>query len=54
MIWYKDPKVLIEKAKVLELWPAPEMTFAEKINAMVRLIIVLTIAGFVLTKEGEK
>jgi hypothetical protein len=50
MIWYKDPKVLIEKAKVLELWPAPEMTFAEKINAMVRLIIVLTIAGFVLTK----
>ena len=49
--WANDPTVLFNKDYILQMWPLQTMTFDEKLNAISRLIIVLSILGFVLTKS---
>ena len=43
MFWFQHPKVLI---KDFELWPSEDMVFNRKLNAMSRLVILLTVLGF--------
>ena len=45
--WTKDPKVLL--SNVAELWPTPAMTLPEKLNAVTRTVVLLSILGFVCT-----
>ena len=49
--WANDPTVLFNKDYILQMWPLQTMTFNEKLNAISRLIIVLSILGFVITKS---
>ena len=46
--WFHDPIVLI---KNLEVWPGEYMNFARKLNAISRLIILLSIGGYLYTKN---
>jgi hypothetical protein len=47
--WFQEPTILLNKDKVFELWPTSEMCFEDKMNAISRLIILLTAVGFLLT-----
>ena len=47
--WGNHPEVLLNKNEMLELWPTPEMSYDSKLNAITRLIILLTIIGFIFT-----
>ena len=47
--WTKDPSILLNKQYLLELWPTQTMTYEEKLNAISRLVILLTILGFIFT-----
>jgi hypothetical protein len=47
--WLNDPTILLNKQSIMQLWPCPKMTFEEKMNAISRLVIVLSILGFVFS-----
>ena len=48
--WIKDPSILINKDYFTEFWPTENMTKNQKLNAISRLIIILTLVGFLLTQ----
>ena len=47
--WTNDPTILFNKDYIFELWPTPNMTYNQKLNAITRLIFFLTILGFAIT-----
>ena len=49
--WLQNPKVLMNKKYITQVWPSASMNLEEKINAITRLVIVLTIVGFALTRS---
>lgn len=49
LFWGNQPEVLLNKNEMLELWPTPEMSYESKLNAITRLIILLTLIGFIFT-----
>jgi len=49
-VWVNNPTVLLDKNTIFEIWPTQQMCYERKINAMSRLIIILTILGFILTR----
>ena len=42
-LWINEPYILIEPTKIMELWPFEEMKSYDKINAITRMIIILSI-----------
>ena len=51
IFWLDYPLILFEKDKIIELWPSSNLSVARKINALTRLIILLTILGYIITKR---
>ena len=51
IIWINDPTILLNKDHIFDLWPVKAMCFEAKLNAITRLIILLTILGFILTSN---
>jgi hypothetical protein len=47
--WSNDPTVLFNKDYIFELWPTTNMCYEQKLNAVSRLIILITILGYILT-----
>jgi hypothetical protein len=50
-IWFNDPTVLLNKNQMNQLWPTEKMSKNEKINAITRLVIILSILGYLLTNS---
>ena len=48
-VWLNDPRILLRKDKIMEIWPSQDMTAEEKVNAISRLVIILMIVGFLIT-----
>ena len=46
--WYKDPTILFRK---LDILPNDKMKYNEKLNAITRLVVIMTFIGFVLTSN---
>ena len=46
--WFQHPSILV---KDFELWPSENMQFDRKLNAISRLIILLSLLGFVYTNN---
>ena len=51
IIWIKDPTILLNKEKIRNLWPTSDMEMVEKINAITRLIIILTFLGYLVSRS---
>jgi hypothetical protein len=51
IFWLNDPTILLNKDYILQLWPTSSMSFEENLNAISRLIIILSILGFLLTRS---
>ena len=51
--WSNDPTVLLNKDYILEVWPTPKMTYEEKLNAVSRMVIYLTILGVIITMSAN-
>ena len=47
--WYNEPTELFNKDYILELWPTLNMCYEQKLNAISRLIILITILGYIMT-----
>ena len=49
--WSNDFSVLLNKDYIFELWPTSSMCYEQKLNAITRLIILITILGYVSTSS---
>ena len=47
--WSNDPTILLNKDYIFDLWPTEQMCYEQKLNAISRLVIILTILGYILT-----
>ena len=47
--WSNEPTILLNKEYIFELWPTTNMCYEQKLNAISRLIILLTILGYILS-----
>jgi hypothetical protein len=50
-IWINDPSILFKQNQINQIWPKEGMTRNDKINAITRLVIILTILGYVVTNS---
>lgn len=47
--WSNDPSILFNKEFIFELWPTSNMFYEQKLNAITRLVILLSLLGFIFT-----
>ena len=47
--WGNNPAILLNKNEILELFPTSNMNYNQKLNSITRLIILLTLIGFIFT-----
>ena len=51
--WVNDIKVLFNQNHIMHLVPLETMSFEEKLNAMTRLVIIMTLLGYLITKKKK-
>jgi hypothetical protein len=49
--WYNDPTILFNKENILQVWPTQQMTFEAKLNAISRLVLLMSVLGFIFTRN---
>jgi len=49
--WSNNPNVLFQPAYIFEFFPMEPMTYEQKLNAVTRTVIILTLLGFFITKN---
>lgn len=49
--WLNEPTILFNKNYIFELWPSTYMCYEQKLNAITRLIVLITILGYILTNS---
>ena len=49
--WFEDPSILVKKDKITSIWPSSKQNIDDKLNSITRLIIILTVIGFIFTKN---
>jgi len=50
-LWINDPTILLNKNYIFDLWPTAIMAYDEKVNAITRFIILISILGFIFTMK---
>lgn len=49
--WYNDPTILFNKDNITQLWPTNNMSFEQKLNAITRVVVLMTLLGFLVTRN---
>jgi hypothetical protein len=49
--WLYNPNILFKSDQIYNIWPSSQMSFDAKLNAMTRLVTLLTVLGYLLTKN---
>jgi len=49
--WAQDPNVLLQPEHALEFFPTEAMTFNQKLNAITRIVLILTAVSYLTTKK---
>jgi hypothetical protein len=49
--WTQNPNIIFDKEYLLEFFPTSDMTLNQKLNAVTRSLIILTILGLFITKN---
>ena len=49
--WGEDPNVILQSAHIMELFPTENMTYNQNLNAITRLILVVTCFAFALNQS---
>ena len=49
--WINDPYILLNRDEMTDIWPMPLMSIEQKLNAISRIVILLSILGFLITKN---
>ena len=51
--WANNPFILFDKEYIFELFPGPNMTQSQKLNSISRLILFITILGYIFTASAR-
>ena len=46
--WVNEPTILFNKKYINQIWPYSYLTYEEKLNAVTRFIIIISVLGYVL------
>lgn len=49
--WSDNPNIILNTSYLFEFFPTDSMTYSQKLNAISRLVIVLAIIGFIVTRN---
>jgi len=49
--WSENPNILLDQRYIFEFFPIDTMSYEQKLNSITRIIIILTILGFTLSKN---
>ncbi len=49
--WLNNPKVLLNNRYIQEIWPQKDYSFERKLNAITRIVIALSVLGYLFTKS---
>ena len=49
--WFSEPAILFKQHDITQVWPTKKMTMESKLNAITRLVVLLTILGYLLTQN---
>ena len=49
--WGENPNILLDKEYIFEFFPIDTMNYNQKLNAITRVVILLTIVGFAFTRN---
>ena len=49
--WSNDPTILFNQDSILQIWPTQQMTFEAKLNAISRIVMVMSLLGFIFTRN---
>jgi hypothetical protein len=49
--WFEDPNVLLNPKYIFEFFPTENMTYNQKLNSITRIVILLAVVSFTLTKN---
>lgn len=52
--WSNNPSELMNKEYISELWPSNSMTTERKLNAISRLVIILSVLGFLFSNQNVR
>jgi len=48
--WLNDPTILLKQEDITQIWPSQEMSSNEKLNAITRLVLILSLLGYLVCK----
>jgi hypothetical protein len=51
--WLNNPSILLKQSDISELWPQPDMSMERKLNSITRLIVLLTLLGYLITRKDK-
>ena len=49
--WLNNPNILLDRDYITEIFPNERFGLAQKLNAITRLVIAMTILGYLFTKS---
>ena len=49
--WLNNPNILLDRDYITEIWPSEDLEYSAKLNALTRLVILLSLIGYFLTKS---
>ena len=49
--WLENPNILLNKNYITEIWPKDNFDLARKLNSITRIIVLMGILGYYLTKS---
>ena len=49
--WLYNPAILFDKNEIMNFWPKSDMELSQKLNAITRIVILLTIVGLIFTRS---
>jgi len=49
--WLNNPSVLVDKEHLTEIFPSSNLSYVEKLNAITRFVIILSILGYIMTRS---
>ena len=49
--WSNEPTILFNKKDILQIWPTENMSFETKLNAITRVVLLLSLLGFLVTRN---
>jgi hypothetical protein len=49
--WINNPSILFYNEQITELWPTTNMVYEQKLNALTRLIALITLVGYIFSSS---